>query len=419
MIVLYISSHITLIYSTLHLMNKASSYIVRRYGVVGLLSFLTAAALAPSANAASFTGLGDLAGDLFGSGALGVSGDGSTVVGFGTDGNGGFGGKSGFVWTAGGGMVSLGANSRQANDASLDGSVVVGAGRVGIGSEAFRWTSGGGLTLIGNSSADASEAWGVNADGSVIAGFGGTSPSAWRWTSGTGLVALQAGTSNPGATPPIVGLDNPNSAKGVSNDGSVITGFGTNSTVPSFEPFIWTAADGAVSLGALDGTTSFGAPRGHAVSGDGTTIVGIAKSTLASSNPVAFRWTAATGMVSLGSLPTGVFFTSQALDVSGDGSMVVGHSNGSSERAAFIWDATNGMRDLKTFLEGAHGLDLTGWTLTSAEAISDDGMVIVGVGVSSNGQEAWMAIIPEPSTYAAWSGIFAFLTVVMVRCRRS
>jgi hypothetical protein len=46
--------------------------------------------------------------------------------------------------------------------------------------------------------------------------------------------------------------------------------------------------------------------------------------------------------------------------------------------SAFIWDFAHGMRDLKSVLETEHGLDLAGWQLNSAVAISDDGLVIAG-----------------------------------------
>jgi hypothetical protein len=58
------------------------------------------------------------------------------------------------------------------------------------------------------------------------------------------------------------------------------------------------------------------------------------------------------------------------------------------------------MVNLRSFLV-SQGLDLAGWTLTSAEGISADGLTIVGTGVNPAGnQEAWMATIPEPSTIA-------------------
>jgi len=87
---------------------------------------------------------------------------------------------------------------------------------------------------------------------------------------------------------------------------------------------------------------------------------------------------------------------SVAAAVSGDGSVVVGYASG----RPFIWDATNGMRDLSQVLTSL-GVDLTGWTLTSPTDISADGSTIVGSGTNPSGQqEAWLAFIPEPST--AW-----------------
>ena len=45
------------------------------------------------------------------------------------------------------------------------------------------------------------------------------------------------------------------------------------------------------------------------------------------------------------------------------------------------------------------GLDLTDWTLEGAVSISDSGTTIVGNAKNPLGQqEAWIAVIPEPST---------------------
>jgi hypothetical protein len=54
------------------------------------------------------------------------------------------------------------------------------------------------------------------------------------------------------------------------------------------------------------------------------------------------------------------------------------------------------------------GLDLTDWTLISAQGISDDGRTIVGTGYHNGGVEAWVAHIPEPATltFLAASGVF-------------
>lgn len=62
--------------------------------------------------------------------------------------------------------------------------------------------------------------------------------------------------------------------------------------------------------------------------------------------------------------------------------MVVGIATRSGLNAeAMIGDSVNGMRHLKEFLENDYGLDLTGWTLHQANAISDDGKTIVGYGI--------------------------------------
>ena len=57
------------------------------------------------------------------------------------------------------------------------------------------------------------------------------------------------------------------------------------------------------------------------------------------------------------------------------------------------------MRSLQDMLVSDFGLDLTGWRLQGATAISADGQAIVGYGTNPNGQtEAWLAMIPEPGT---------------------
>ena len=57
------------------------------------------------------------------------------------------------------------------------------------------------------------------------------------------------------------------------------------------------------------------------------------------------------------------------------------------------------MRNLRDVLSGDFGLDLTGWQLIAASAITPDGRTIVGTGFNSDGnQEAWIATIPEPGS---------------------
>jgi probable HAF family extracellular repeat protein len=103
-----------------------------------------------------------------------------------------------------------------------------------------------------------------------------------------------------------------------------------------------------------------------AVSGDGRVVVGGAGSTASDAGPdddddgQAYRWTRATGMVPLGMLPDA--FTSRPVDVSTDGSIIVGYSNW-----PFNWTASEGM------VRGP-GTD----HLVLPDAMSADGSVIVG-----------------------------------------
>src|SRR5215472_14976763 len=99
------------------------------------------------------------------------------------------------------------------------------------------------------------------------------------------------------STPPEFGTQT--SAVGISADGTVIIGkyflSGTDPRCLVFggctRSFLWTAKTGAEDLGLLDDGRE---AEAHAVSGDGSLIVGEASSSIAYRR--AFVWTAATGM---------------------------------------------------------------------------------------------------------------------------
>jgi uncharacterized membrane protein len=96
----------------------------------------------------------------------------------------------------------------------------------------------------------------------------------------------------------------------------------------------------------------------------------------------------------LGDLPGGTFH-SIAFDVSADGTIVVGFGNTAPGSEAFIWDATNGMRNLKNLLVAAGVQEVEGWRLTEATGISADGRIIVGNGTNPSGQnEGWVVALP-------------------------
>ncbi|MFO0948548.1 MAG: hypothetical protein U1D30_21930 [Planctomycetota bacterium] len=134
------------------------------------------------------------------------------------------------------------------------------------------------------------------------------------------------------------------------------------------------------------------------VSADGSVVVGQSSSSFGYE---AFRWTQSGGMAGLGDLPGGNF-SSIAMDVSGDGLSVVGYGT-TSTIEAFYWREEIGMVNLQQWLINHGVANMTGWSLTSAQAISSDGTQIVGYGVNPQGQtEAFLAtvVVPEASTFA-------------------
>lgn len=162
----------------------------------------------------------------------------------------------------------------------------------------------------------------------------------------------------------------------------------------------------------------------YAISGDGTTVVGMGEGPL---GPEAFRWRSSTGISGLGDLSGGAW-SSAALGVSHDGNAVGGVSESSSGQQAFRWTPTAGMVGLgymagrpgRSVVEavtvvgtnvvttGAGGTDFLGEAFRQSGAtyfalgdlaggdhfshaygLNSNGQVYVGESASSNGIEAF------------------------------
>jgi probable HAF family extracellular repeat protein len=178
--------------------------------------------------------LGTLRGGHDWSCATGVSADGSVVVGSSTSYK-GF--DEAFRWENGQ-MVGLGDLpgdffSSWAFDVSADGLVVVGSSKSTLGQEAFRWTAQTGMVGLGKlpGAYSAREyALDCSADGSIIVGQSGpdwsTNNKAFIWNAASGMRNLQDVLVND------CGLDltgwNLYSARGISDDGLTIVGYGRN-----------------------------------------------------------------------------------------------------------------------------------------------------------------------------------------------
>jgi probable HAF family extracellular repeat protein len=379
--------------------------------VVCAIVFLSVAA--PAAGAPVFMGLGGVVPDGA-SRANGISGDGRWVVGTAI----GPSGDVAFRWSAATGLQPLGAGT--ANGVSDDGAVVVGGSDFGSGPEAYRWTEAGGMARLGDLPGGifASVANAVSADGSVVVGTGETGrqefhdppgavltalSEAFRWTEAGGMVSI-------GIPEPAEGGEWFTSGAGVSADGTVIGGSTGAPVEGNF--FGWSEAGGFdVSPFAPEGADLFG----FGVSPDGGWILG--GTTDASDAGTSFVWNPATGEVTGFDLNPGSDIPGSApLDASRDAERIVGFvvgEAGGPQIAAFHERGAPHSRYLQELLAEL-GLDVAGWQLESATAISYDGDTIAGYGINPDGvREAWVATIPEPAT-----GVLVALGVALLAVKR-
>ena len=163
-----------------------------------------------------------------------------------------------FSWTPAGGMVNLGTfggNLSTAEDVNEGGQVVGWSRTTGGVERAFSWTAAGGMVDLGTLGGTQSLAFAVNDKGQVVGRAtpqGDAISHAFSWTAATGMIDL--GTVGPFTH-----------ARDVNESGQVI-GFGYTRcfSTPSEcygEPgteraFSWTAAGGLIDLGTLGGSHS-------------------------------------------------------------------------------------------------------------------------------------------------------------------
>jgi uncharacterized membrane protein len=290
---------------------------------------------------------------------------------------------------------------------SDDGRTVTGRSYVGNGFyRGFRWTESAGMVRL---SSLTSSGRGISADGSKIAGIGGSeldSASQYgfrehptytettaantqvRDLSADGLVAVGQKDGyvmrwRDGFNPESLYFGSQSRANGVSADGSIIVGrgvvpgpAGSNSPLQAFI----LSADGLIGLGDFTGST-YASSEANAVSHDGRIVVGQAAAPGGGSTQ-GFRWTQASGLVSLGAgyVPHAVT----------DAGMIVGEWNGEP----YVFGSSLGEGSLVALLQ-ACGVDLTGWALVEANDVTPDGKTIVGTAYTpSGGYEAVLIRLP-------------------------
>ncbi len=289
----------------------------------------------------------------------------------------------------------------------------------GIGTPAFLWTAAGGREDIGRTFTGVGQGLGISGDGLTVVGGIPNSADfhAFRWTRATG--AQNLGT-RPGYSKSI--------ATDTNHDGSIVVGTLSNGEGSEPQAFRWTQATGMQGLG-------FGT-RAHAISGDGSTIVGEFGTA-----PLGFIWTSSGGTQFLQGLSgsnEGVI----AQAINHDGSIVVGRSGpftakttlwingvptelpntlpsavftprGVSDSGnvvagiiqspaipgtlvAGVWTSSTNTLTLSDYLT-ANGVTIpTGVVLKDCTAVSADGRTFVGWTSGSQGAQGFVATIPTP-----------------------
>jgi len=295
-------------------------------------------------------------------------------------------------------------------DVSSDGSVVVGLGPSPQGAFYWRWQEDPAPTYIGE------DAYAISDDGTVIAGTMldpvlGVDVAA-RWTEATGWQSI-------GYLPNALNCPSKSNAFDMSADGSTIVGLSWNGC--SGRGFVWTEATGMQELEALQLTGN----RASVISADGSQIAGFTKGAVTSRTPAfwdldtsgsvldpnfggevnglsndgsvsvgtlyfagddffsAFMRTASGVIMKLGALNPGQM-AGRAVDISEDGGTIAGYDYIGNSREAWVWTSDDGIVSMNDRLAALGVMDAK--TMLTCEAMSDDGNVVVGTALITQGE---------------------------------
>ncbi|HPD31363.1 MAG TPA: immunoglobulin domain-containing protein [Phycisphaerae bacterium] len=331
---------------------------------------------------------------------VGVGGTDSTITGVSADGTvvAGNNSNGGFIWSVAHGVVGLGTGTSTAGVATKNGNVVVGGLNAG---NASRWdgnTAGSGawtaLPLVGGTAAWTPLCTSAQDGSPGNVWVGGNSGSttgtrqAVRYKESTNSTTALALPPNGNKDAYIYGISDIGSYAGRYQFGNVSPSGSRQAmggaTLTALWPLIGspsTSNEGVANTISRDGTKAGGWSQSASFSRQGT-IWTIANPTVPFAVPF---------------IGTNDYGEVQALN--SDGSVAAGYAQTLAipgSKHAIIWDATNGTRDLATWLTTRYGLDLNGWTLTDVKGISGDGKVIAGNGTYNGLVRAWVALLGVP-----------------------
>jgi len=275
-------------------------------------------------------------------------------------------------------------------DVSDDGQRVVGNYQVagvsspGVWTEVDAWTPIQALATTVVRDGGTGGAYGISGDGSTVAGLFSVSDA-------TGDSPFSA--SPPGVTNALPTLGSAGRASCANADGTVLAGFANDPAAGFRHGAAW--VNGVMSNLSPD---RWGDVEG--MNPCGTVLVGNGDKTF---NEGAMRWDwngASWTSTNLGVLAgtDPFFYNTSALGVNAAGDMIVGVNRSGigpfAEAEGFLWTPDDGMVGLEALLAD-QGIDLMGFDIQVATAISDDGTVISGWGI--NGQtfahQGWMITI--------------------------
>jgi uncharacterized membrane protein len=293
--------------------------------------------------------------------ATGISGDGSIVVGnF-------YLGSGSFYWTADSGVVRI-AGGNSVLGISADGSTIVGSANDPNGYlNAAYWRDGTWTTLgsFGDPcDQNLSSGYGVNGDGSVIVGLGWASCAiahGFHWDANCGMSDLGSIVSNRASR-----------ANAISADGQTIVGWSDQAT--GFRQGARWVDRGWQWLESPEGPVG----EAFAVNADGSIIVGYGCGSL---NQYAWRWTEETGVQCVPGTVVDPFQTLM-LALSDDGQVIGGAVAPvfGPGRTALLWFNGDPV-DLREYLLANGVPEVQDWSLSQVSGVSSDGHTIVGWGI--------------------------------------
>ncbi len=226
-------------------------------------------------------------------------------------------------------------------------------------------SAGGGkgtFTLLGTTGLTPS---GVSADGGVVAGY--NTAQFWYWTPEQGITLIG------GISPSAGGAGTADVSSSGSRIGYTVINAATGKTQGAF----YEVATGETNpVGDFGFSCDVSATSCWGVSGDGTTMVGLGWHNLCAAR--AYKFSTVGGLVDLGTLVPGS--SSRANACSGDGSVIAGWQ-----------DTQQGARQAAYWKNGEEKYIFThsGQPLGEAGVVSNDGVWILGLGASTNGNLAW------------------------------